>query len=110
MCLKTISRGDLEEQLATIRALAPGGAEGLFGPASVTWRVDREAAIFLGAGRAIVGVNVNLQQEGSALTPAFSHSRSFDHRRRPETLRTAIAMAFFWPTHTTSLFPRVMPV
>jgi hypothetical protein len=47
MSIETISRGDLEEQLASIRALVPGGAEGLFGPASVTWRVDREAAIFL---------------------------------------------------------------
>jgi hypothetical protein len=28
----------------------------------------------------------------------FSYSESFDQRRRPETLRTAIAMAFFWPT------------
>jgi hypothetical protein len=27
-----------------------------------------------------------------------SHSRSFDQRRRPETLRTAMATAFFWPT------------
>jgi hypothetical protein len=39
-----------------------------------------------------------------------SHSASFDHRRRPEMLRTAMAMAFFWPTSTTSRFPRVTPV
>jgi hypothetical protein len=39
-----------------------------------------------------------------------SHSASFDQRRRPETLRTAIATAFFWPTSTTSLLPLVMPV
>ena len=30
-----------------------------------------------------------------------SHSPSFDPRRRPETLRTAIAVAFFCPTNTT---------
>ena len=41
---------------------------------------------------------------------AASHSFSFDHRRRPETLRTAIATAFFWPTSTISRFPRVTPV
>ena len=35
---------------------------------------------------------------------------SFDHRRRPETLRTAMAMAFFCPTNTTSRFPLVTPV
>ena len=31
---------------------------------------------------------------------------SFDHRRRPETLRTAMAIAFFCPTKTTSSLPR----
>ena len=39
-----------------------------------------------------------------------SHSPSFDQRRRPETLRTAMATAFFWPTSTTSRLPRVTPV
>jgi hypothetical protein len=42
--------------------------------------------------------------------PGRSHSASFDHRRRLEMLRTAMAMAFFWPTSTTSRFPRVTPV
>ena len=41
---------------------------------------------------------------------AANHSFSFDHRRRPEMLRTAIATAFFWPTSTTSRLPRVTPV
>ena len=39
-----------------------------------------------------------------------SHSPSFDQRRRPETLRTAMATAFFCPTNTTSRLPRVTPV
>ena len=39
-----------------------------------------------------------------------SHSLSFDQRRRPETLRTAMATAFFCPTSTTSRLPRVTPV
>ena len=39
-----------------------------------------------------------------------SQSASFDHRRRPETLRTAMATAFFCPTNTTSRFPLVTPV
>jgi NAD(P)-dependent dehydrogenase (short-subunit alcohol dehydrogenase family) len=42
--------------------------------------------------------------------PGSSHSASFDHRRLPETLRTAMAMAFFCPTKTTSCLPRVTPV
>ncbi len=39
-----------------------------------------------------------------------SHSRSFDHLFRPETLRTAMATAFFCPAITTSRLPRVRPV
>ena len=39
-----------------------------------------------------------------------SHSLNFDQRRRPETLRTAMATAFFLPTSTTSSLPRVTPV
>jgi hypothetical protein len=31
-------------------------------------------------------------------SPSASHSFSFDHRRLPETFRTAMAIAFFWPT------------
>src|SRR6516165_4419200 len=39
-----------------------------------------------------------------------SHSTNFDHRRRPEALRTAMATAFFCPTSTTSRLPLVTPV
>ena len=51
--------------------------------------------------------------DGAAARPMFlapNHSLSFDHRRRPEALRTAIATAFFYPTNTTSFLPRVTPV
>jgi uncharacterized protein (DUF2236 family) len=34
--------------------MPPGQIEGVFGPGSLTWRVNREAAIFLGAGRALL--------------------------------------------------------
>ena len=34
--------------------LAPGEMEGVFGPDSLTWRIDREALTFLGAGRALL--------------------------------------------------------
>jgi uncharacterized protein (DUF2236 family) len=49
-----VSREHLERELHAVRALAPGQREGVFGPASLTWRVNREAAIFLGAGRALL--------------------------------------------------------
>jgi uncharacterized protein (DUF2236 family) len=54
MPIEVVSREDLEEQLETVRGRAPGRAEGVFGPTSVMWRLDRESAIFLGAGRALL--------------------------------------------------------
>lgn len=49
-----VDEAALERELAALSAAAPGGAAGIFGPQSLTWRVDREAAIFLGAGRALL--------------------------------------------------------
>src|SRR3974390_1752048 len=49
-----VSGEDLERSLDVARAGAAGAREGLFGPESATWRVNREAAIFLGAGRALL--------------------------------------------------------
>jgi uncharacterized protein (DUF2236 family) len=49
-----VCREDLERQLEVVRALAPGKKAGVFGPDSLTWRIDREALTFLGAGRALL--------------------------------------------------------
>ena len=49
-----VSTDALEHALDRVRAAAAGEREGLYGPGSITWRVDREAAIFLGAGRALL--------------------------------------------------------
>jgi hypothetical protein len=49
-----LSEDDFESSLDAVREAAAGPIEGVFGPASVTWRVDREAAVFLGAGRALL--------------------------------------------------------
>jgi len=49
-----VTEADLERELAIVRSAAAGGAAGIFGPDSVTWRIDREAATFLGAGRALL--------------------------------------------------------
>ena len=43
----TVGSEDLERQLEVVRALAPGEMEGVFGPDSLTWRIDREALTFL---------------------------------------------------------------
>jgi uncharacterized protein (DUF2236 family) len=54
MISDAVGHEDLERQLEVVRGLAPGEMEGVFGPDSLTWRIDREALIFLGAGRALL--------------------------------------------------------
>ena len=44
----------LERELGLLRAAAAGSLSGIFGPQSMSWRINREAAIFLGAGRALL--------------------------------------------------------
>ncbi len=68
-----LSADDFENSLATVRAASAGPVEGIFGPESLTWRVDREAAIFLGAGRALL-----LQLAHPWVAAAISeHSKTF---------------------------------
>src|SRR5260221_12143365 len=42
-----LSEDDFESSLDTVCEAAAGSIEGVFGPASLTWRVDRAAAAFL---------------------------------------------------------------
>ncbi|WBL82537.1 DUF2236 domain-containing protein [Bradyrhizobium xenonodulans] len=49
-----VTEKDLEAALDLVRADAAGPVAGVFGPASVTWQIDREAVNFLGAGRALL--------------------------------------------------------
>jgi uncharacterized protein (DUF2236 family) len=49
-----VTEADLELKLAIVRSAGAGGSAGVFGPDSMTWRINREAAIFLGAGRALL--------------------------------------------------------
>ncbi|BAL78416.1 oxygenase MpaB family protein [Bradyrhizobium cosmicum] len=49
-----VSASDLEAALNRVRAEAAGPDAGVFGPDTVTWQLDREAVIFLGAGRALL--------------------------------------------------------
>ena len=43
---------DLERHIAAVRDRVARPVEGIFGAASVSWRINRESALFLGAGRA----------------------------------------------------------
>lgn len=47
-----VSRRDSEELLAAIARQTAHPQAGIFGPESTCWRVNRESALFLGAGRA----------------------------------------------------------
>ncbi|MBV8504351.1 MAG: DUF2236 domain-containing protein [Alphaproteobacteria bacterium] len=49
-----VGEADLEQELNIVRSAAVGGPAGIFGPDSLIWRIDREAAVFLGAGRALL--------------------------------------------------------
>src|SRR5262245_25714262 len=49
-----ITEADLERELTMIRSRASNHAAGIFGPASVIWRINRETVIFLAAGRAVL--------------------------------------------------------
>jgi uncharacterized protein (DUF2236 family) len=51
---RVIDAADLERSLALVQSRAAGPTEGVFGPNSAIWQVDREAILFLGAGRALL--------------------------------------------------------
>lgn len=47
-----VSRPNLESLLGPIERATSDPRAGIFGPGSITWRINRESALFLGAGRA----------------------------------------------------------
>jgi uncharacterized protein (DUF2236 family) len=51
---RVVREADLERELTIIRNAGAESCAGVFGPSSMMWRVDKEAAIFLGAGRALL--------------------------------------------------------
>ena len=48
----TVGRDDLHQLLDRLRAETEDPRAGVFGPASMLWRVNRESIAFLGGGRA----------------------------------------------------------
>src|SRR6266446_4383616 len=51
---RVVSQAELENELAVIRNAGAENCAGVFGSRSMMWRIDKEAAIFLGAGRALL--------------------------------------------------------
>src|SRR5579871_6176142 len=89
---RLVDAESLERELSRARAAAAGPLPGIFGPQSVIWQVDREAAIFLGAGRALL-----LQLAHPWVAAAIGqHSRTFHDPigRFHRTFSTVFAMMF----------------
>jgi uncharacterized protein (DUF2236 family) len=81
---ETVGDASLERELAQVHAAASDPLAGVFGSRSVTWKVDREAAIFLGAGRALLlqlahpWVSAAIEQHSHALSdPIGRFHRTF---------------------------------
>ena len=47
-----VSAGDRQRLLQEVETAATSSSEGIFGPDSITWKINRESALFLAAGRA----------------------------------------------------------
>ncbi len=87
-----VSMDDLEAELSYARLHAAGAEAGVFGPQSMIWSVEREAAIFLGAGRALL-----LQLAHPWVAAAVTqHSKAFADPvgRFHRTFRTVFTMVF----------------
>lgn len=48
----TVNRSDLEALIERVRADTKDPRAGIYGPGSVAWQIDKEAALFLGGGKA----------------------------------------------------------
>ena len=82
----------LERELRIARASAAGSNAGLLGPHSISWQVDRETAVFLGAGRALL-----MQLAHPWVAAAVEqHSDTFAHpiRRFHRTFNVTLTMVF----------------
>jgi uncharacterized protein (DUF2236 family) len=47
-----VERADIQRLWGTVAAGVPQPIHGIFGPSSINWKINRESALFLGAGRA----------------------------------------------------------
>ncbi|MBV9816013.1 MAG: DUF2236 domain-containing protein [Alphaproteobacteria bacterium] len=80
-----VTEADFEHELRIVRSSATGAVAGVFGPDTVIWRIDREAAVFLGAGRALLlqlahpWIATAISQHSRSLTdPVGRFHRTFD--------------------------------
>lgn len=87
-----VSERDSGSLIAEIEARATDRRAGIFGPQSISWQVNRESALFLGAGRAALlqlahpWVATALEQHSSLMSNPFARFHS--------TFRTVFTMIF----------------
>jgi uncharacterized protein (DUF2236 family) len=87
-----VSAADLERLLEEVKRSAAGPAEGLFGPDSISWRINREAGLFLAAGYATL-----LQLAHPWVAAAISQHSTTLHDpigRFHQTFRVMFTMSF----------------
>ncbi len=87
-----VSPRDSEALLAAIAVRTTDRNAGIFGPESISWRIDRESALFLGAGRTAL-----LQLAHPWVTASLAdHSRVMDDpiKRFHNTFRVVFTMVF----------------
>lgn len=89
---RVVTQEVLENELARVRGQCADAAAGIFGPGSLCWRIDRESALFLGAGRAAL-----LQLAHPWVTAALEQHSSLLHdpiARFHNTFRVVFTMVF----------------
>lgn len=92
MAPRIVSTDDLEALLANLRSSSPSPERGIFGPDSVSWKVNRESALFLAASRAAL-----LQLAHPWVASAIAqHSRTFHNpiSRFHRTFRVMFTVSF----------------
>ena len=92
MDCRQVSAADLELLLAGLQKSIANDNEGIFGPGSVSWQINREAALFLAAGRAAL-----LQLAHPWVAAAIAqHSRTLNNPidRFHQTFRVIFTMVF----------------
>jgi uncharacterized protein (DUF2236 family) len=87
-----VSASDSKSLLAAVAARAANPIAGIYGPEPLSWRINRESALFLGAGRAAL-----LQLAHPWVTAALAeHSRAMNRpiARFHSTFRIVFTMIF----------------
>lgn len=92
MAPRLVSADDLEALLATLRSSLPAPERGIFGPESISWKVNRESALFLAASRAAL-LQLAHPWVASAIT---QHSKTFHNpvSRFHRTFRVMFTISF----------------